>query len=234
MSATLWFDTNNSRDSEPGFESDWQPSRLSFSTITAETSDKDKLTIWLNRFLSSSGMSYAYKAVICSAGQEYELHFPHDVKAYLDTLDTLESTIMSTQSISNETPSATSETPNPHAPLATVSIKRDKQTNALTLQIDAKPFHDLLDSIGVINNGGTYISQPSAAFNVVRENELSTKLFLKREYPVVANLSAIWDTPPTIDRLEAICMSAQSVMRKILNHYQPIDIKVTIHKRMVG
>jgi hypothetical protein len=125
-------------------------------------------------------------------------------------------------------------TPTP-TQLIKLAIKRNKSDSRLMLTIDAKPLHDILDSIGcTADSSGSYRDRPSADFRIVNNNRLSTELFLKRVYPYEVNLTGIFSTPPTVARLREICETALDAVRKILDHYQPIDISYTIHKRIVG
>lgn len=116
------------------------------------------------------------------------------------------------------------------------SIRRNKTTGALELCIDAKALHEHLDAIGIPKQGGEYLNQPYSGFGVVRENSLSSNLFLKvpPQYPLVVNLSANFDLPPPYSRLLEICRSADAVVRRILTHYEPIDISFTIAKALVA
>lgn len=118
--------------------------------------------------------------------------------------------------------------------LATVSIRRDKPSNALIMELNAKPLHDLLDSIGVGHTGDMYNDRPQAGFRIASGDELSTELFLKRQYPVKVNLSTVFSNPVSYNRLKNIAESSFPVIRKILEHYQPVDIKIQINKRLVG
>ena len=117
-------------------------------------------------------------------------------------------------------------------PLVDVTIVRSKPTNRLSLQISAKPLHDYLESIGVETRGNEFVDQPATSFNVVNGEMLSTKLFLRREYPVTVDLSSIFRDPPTPQRLLNVARSANAVVKSILAHYQPVDIKISIHKRV--
>lgn len=118
------------------------------------------------------------------------------------------------------------------------SIRRNKTTGALELCIDAKALHEHLDAIGIPKQGGEYLNPPYSGFGVVRENSLSSALFLRvppqSQYPLVVNLSANFDAPPPYSRLLEICRSADVVVRRILTHYEPIDISFTIAKALVA
>lgn len=119
--------------------------------------------------------------------------------------------------------------------MATVGITRSKVNNALQLVINAKPLHDLLDTLGAtVGRDGTYNNRPPAQDTVLRNSELSTEVFLRREYPTTINLGPVFQSPPTMNRLKDLCNSAYPVIRKILTHYQPVDIQVTINKKVIG
>jgi hypothetical protein len=56
-------------------------------------------------------------------------------------------------------------------------------------------------------------------------------VFLQRAYPAKFNLSEVFaGTPPSMVTLQRVTESAFDVVRKILEHYQPIDITVDIKK----
>jgi hypothetical protein len=118
--------------------------------------------------------------------------------------------------------------------MAKISITREKSSNKLVLSVDAKPLHDLLESIGVaIGADGNYKERPVASFSTVERGVISTELLLRRQYPVNVNLSGVYPRPPTVQQLQELCGSAHAQIRTILQHYQPIDISVTISKRLV-
>ncbi len=120
-----------------------------------------------------------------------------------------------------------------HKPLVEVAVKRGKPDSRLVLTINAKELHSRLDEMGAPSDGDRYSDGPASTFRIVNGDSLSTELFLKKEYPVTVNLTGIFSQPPTPERLKAICNSTYDVVRKILLHYQPIDIKVTLLKRPV-
>lgn len=116
------------------------------------------------------------------------------------------------------------------------SIRRNKASGGLELCIDAKALHEHLDAIGIPKQSGEYLNGPYSGFGVVRDNTLSAALFLKVpvSYPLVVNLSASFESPPPYARLLEICRSADGVVRRILTHYEPIDISFTISKSLVA
>lgn len=123
------------------------------------------------------------------------------------------------------------------ASMVTLDIKRGtvdgkNHGSALMLIIDAKPLHDLLDLMGCEVAGDTYRNGPSFGGRVVDSaDNLAPGLFLRRVYPLKVNLSEVYSTPPTLSRLRHLAESANSAIQKILEHYRPIDIKVTIAKQ---
>ena len=128
----------------------------------------------------------------------------------------------------------------------------------LHLLVDAKEFHEQLDEIGCTHTGTKYNDRPLAAGTVAGSNFLmSTEVLLTRDPKVVEvverkrvgeelkesvikipttsmfDLSAVWTTPPSFENLKKLCNSANDAARKILEHYQPVDICVEIHKKIV-
>lgn len=129
---------------------------------------------------------------------------------------------------------AATATPGTESPMVEVSVRRNKPDNRLVLTINAKELHKRLDEMGAPSGSDTYEDRPVTTFRVVSGDALSTDLFLRKEYPVTINLSGIFTQPPTPEKLATICNSSFDAVRKILLHYQPIDIKVTLLKRPVG
>lgn len=119
--------------------------------------------------------------------------------------------------------------------MARIAITRDKATNRLLLTIDAKPLHDMLDAIGcLVDDSGNYRDRPPAQTSTCTQSTISTEALLKRSYPTVISLSGVFSQPPTVHQLRELCSSAHAQIRTILLHYQPIDISVTINKRVIG
>lgn len=116
-----------------------------------------------------------------------------------------------------------------------IKAKITREAGKLVLVIDAKEFHDTLDTIGVLHDGSKYLNGPATTEVVadVRNHTMSTSCLLKREYPAKFDLSGLWTAPPRFDHLKAICDSAYTQARKILDHYQPIDICIEIQKKVV-
>lgn len=113
-----------------------------------------------------------------------------------------------------------------------VGIKRE--AGKLMLVVDAKEFHEELDKIGCVHSGGMYINRPASNIAVASSRfEMSTECLLKREYPAKFDLSGIWSSIPTSGQLNQLCESAYAAGRKILDHYQPIDICITIQKKII-
>lgn len=138
----------------------------------------------------------------------------------------------------------------------TVGIRRI--AGKLSLLINAREFHNELDKIGVAHDGIKYLDQPTSAVTVATSGyTMSPVMLLKRDYrevevvemkpaeggyakeskmvPVTAtaDLSQVFSTPPSFQNLKKLCDSAHDVARKIFEHYQPIDISVEIHKKIL-
>lgn len=140
-----------------------------------------------------------------------------------------------------------------------IKIGVQRLAGKLTLVVNARDFHTELDKIGVAHKDGAYIDGPASSVSVATSAfVVSPLVLLKRDYrdielprmvkneagemvktvvktPVSAtyDLSGIWGNPPSFEQLKKLCNSANEVARKILEHYQPIDISVEIHKRVV-
>jgi hypothetical protein len=99
-----------------------------------------------------------------------------------------------------------------------ISTKITREAGKLMLVINAKDFHDTLDSLGVAHDGTMYLHRPTA------ETAVANRRF---------EISGVWSTPPTNANLTALCGSALPAARKILDHYQPIDISIEIQKKIV-
>lgn len=137
-----------------------------------------------------------------------------------------------------------------------VGIKR--VNGKLCLLVNAREFHTQLDEIGCTYTGTKYNDAPATANTVSSStHQMSTNVLLMRDYrdvdvveqkkvgdtvekvvtkvPVTAciDLSTVWANPPSFDNLKKLCNSANDAARKILEHYQPIDIAVEIHKKVV-
>ena len=123
-----------------------------------------------------------------------------------------------------------------HTPdsLVRAKIVRDMATSRLTLVIDAKPLHELLERMGVKTEGGangSFAGRPGARFSVASSDfQVSTEVLLNRRYPASYSLSAIWTEPPTIPQLKKLGESIHTAVRKILEHYRPIDISFSLVK----
>ena len=131
----------------------------------------------------------------------------------------------------------------------------------LHLLVNAKEFHDELDKIGVAHNTVEYLDQPATASQVATSAfQLSPRVLLRRDYrdvevvemkaadapdkpltkevvkmPITGmfDLSGVFAAPPSIEQLKKLCNSAYDTARKILEHYQPIDISVEIQKKLI-
>lgn len=135
--------------------------------------------------------------------------------------------------ITNDEPELSPEPEGERKEVITARITRPN--GRLTLEINAKDFHDILDSIGVRHDGTKYLDTPATDYAVVDGARfiMSTNCLLKREYPAKFDMSGIWVNPPKFESLKAVCESAYAQARKILDHYQPIDISIDIQKKIV-
>lgn len=154
-----------------------------------------------------------------------------DSNYFADFIASSQETPMPSFATSAIAPTVDTSVANPSTPLVEVAVRRNKPDNRLVLTINAKELHSRLDEMGAPVVGNAYDDQPISTFSIVSGDSLSPKLFLKREYPVTVNLSGVFSSPPTPQRLAAICNSSFDVVRNILLHYQPIDIKVTLLKQ---
>lgn len=116
-----------------------------------------------------------------------------------------------------------------------VNIKIKRSGGRVVMAVDAKGLHDVLDAIGVptIDSGERYADRPRADHSVLNRatSVLSTEVFLRRQYPATFDLSALFNDPPNPSVFQRIGDSAYDQVRKILEHYQPIDISVSITKK---
>lgn len=109
-----------------------------------------------------------------------------------------------------------------------------REAGKLMLVVNAKEFHDELDKIGCTYTGDKYDHRPLANTGVCNNRfEMSTECLLVRQYPAKFDLSGVWTTPPSINQLKTLCASAEAAGRKILDHYQPIDISIEIQKKIL-
>lgn len=123
---------------------------------------------------------------------------------------------------------ALTHTPNS---LVRAHVRRDTTSSRLALVVDAKPLHDLLTQMGVPIEDTTFANRPGARHAVASADfQLSTEVLLRRAYPHTVNLSAIWGEPPTIPQLRKLGESIHTAVRKILEHYRPIDISFSVVK----
>lgn len=203
----------------------------------------------------NGGNSAVYGLVVSDEPGAAMVHVPTGVFPDLDTIRTydggafapalndlltLEAYLEATRPQPPTTPAvAPVSTPaeSTEAPMVTLDIKRGtvdgkNHGSALMLIIDAKPLHDLLDLMGCEVSGDTYRNGPSFGGRVVDSaDNLAPGIFLRRVYPYKVNLSEVYSTPPTLSRLRHLAESANSAVQRILEHYRPIDIKVTIAKQ---
>jgi hypothetical protein len=118
-----------------------------------------------------------------------------------------------------------------------VEVKFKKVSGKLFILINAKGLHEILDSIGVQSSGtpSKYLDRPYATDQVCNTGNymLSTEVFLVKQYPLECDLTTVFGIPPTIDQLKKLAQSSFEQVRKILEHYQPIDIQVEIQKKVL-
>lgn len=129
-------------------------------------------------------------------------------------------------------PTETEQKDKQGAKMIDVSIKRD--AGKLMLVVNAKDFHSELDRIGCAHQDGMYLNRPATNVAVASNRfEMSTECLLKREYPAKFDLSGLFTNIPTTAQLKSLCESAYAAGRKILDHYQPIDINIHIQKKII-
>lgn len=118
-----------------------------------------------------------------------------------------------------------------------VNIKFLRENGRLMLSVDSTGLHEILDSIGVQTEGSPlrYRDRPYAVDAVanVTSYTLSTETLLIKQYPVKFDLSALFSKPPNMEALTKLAQSSFEQVRKILEHYQPIDIQVEIQKKVL-
>lgn len=116
-----------------------------------------------------------------------------------------------------------------------IKLNVKREGGRVFLYVNAKGMHDVLDQIGVPTDGGIlYKDRPRTTFMVADRvsNTLSTEVLLRKEYPAKFDLSTVYaDPPPSFSSLQRLTESAFEQSRKILEHYQPIDISVSIQKK---
>lgn len=122
-------------------------------------------------------------------------------------------------------------------PMIKLNMKREG--GKLMLLVDAKELHDDLDAIGVQCIGHKYADRPPTSIGIAdtRNHTLSTEVLLQKgpEYPVKFDLTSVYTAaPPSYQQLKKLCESAYDAARKVLEHYQPIDISVDIQKKLIA
>lgn len=115
-----------------------------------------------------------------------------------------------------------------------VKIGIARKLGKVTLTVDAKGLHDVLDTLGVPHSGNMYSDRPRANEAVLNRSTgvISTEVLLRREYPATFDLSGVFTEPPNPSMFQRIGDSGYDQVRKVLEHYQPIDINVTISKKI--
>lgn len=115
-----------------------------------------------------------------------------------------------------------------------IKLNVKREGGRVYLLVNAKGMHDVLDAIGVPSVGGMYSDRPRAEHSVANRSThtISTEALLRKEYPAKFDLSTVYtDPPPSFKSLQTLTESAFEQARKILEHYQPIDISVSIQKK---
>lgn len=121
------------------------------------------------------------------------------------------------------------------APTALVDVRIQRGTdNVLVLKIDARNLHKELELWGVSSDETDYLNGPQSTTRIIasNNNRVTTYALLKKGI-VTANLSRLFSTPPTRAVLLDIANSVQEAVNLIRDHYQPIDICVSVVKTPV-
>lgn len=121
--------------------------------------------------------------------------------------------------------------PTDRQPMVDVAIKRVPGSVGLTLTINARPLHDLLDSMGVPRDGASYMERPREDTSTVDRDRLlvSTHAILKRAYPLTIRLSEVFSAPVSHAQLVSIANSVRGQTERILDHYRPVDIRTRVY-----
>lgn len=120
-----------------------------------------------------------------------------------------------------------------------MSIKIAREAGKLYLTVDASGLHETLDAIGCTTTTAgavtRYNDRPYTTTAVLDagNHTLSTDLLLTKGTQRV-DLSTLYTRPPTADQLKRLANSANEKARLILEHYQPIDIQVSIQKKVLA
>lgn len=125
-----------------------------------------------------------------------------------------------------------------------IKLKFTRESGKLVLSVNATGLHETLDAIGCRTQtaGGVtrYESRPHAPTLVADTsgNTLSTEIFLVKppegKTETTYNLSEVYQRPPSLEQLRRLANSANEKARAILEHYQPVDIQVSIQKKLIG
>lgn len=123
----------------------------------------------------------------------------------------------------------------PNERMVSVSVKREASNGSkLFLYINAQKLHDTLSALGVPKTGNRFENRPVSRTAIADASfNLSTDVFLTAEYPAKYDLSQVFANPPSLSNLKRMCNSSFDAVRRILEHYQPIDISVEIQKKAV-
>jgi hypothetical protein len=123
----------------------------------------------------------------------------------------------------------------PNERMVHVAVQRHAATGSkLYLHINATKLHETLAALGVPKVGNRFENRPTSRTAIADASfNLSTEVFLVAEYPAKFDLSQVFTAPPSLSNLKRLCNSSFDAVRRILEHYQPIDISVEIQKKAV-
>ena len=116
--------------------------------------------------------------------------------------------------------------------MISVSLKRPVGQGAVLI-IDARPFHEYLKSLGCAEDNGRITNGP----HVYRdrpidpdEDSITSAALLKTGGPHTFDLSAQYGSPPNMERILRLLDrdTLHSTARKIIDHFRPIEIQVSI------
>lgn len=116
--------------------------------------------------------------------------------------------------------------------MISVSLKRPVGQGAVLI-IDARPFHEYLKTLGCIEENGKIANGP----HVYRDrpidpdaDQVTSAALLRTGGPHTFDLSTQYGAPPNMDRILKLLDrdTLHATVRKIVDHYRPIEIQVSI------
>lgn len=146
-------------------------------------------------------------------------------------------------------PATPTDAPSP-APtkLTTARLLRDK--GKLTLRLDVTGLHAYLDAIGIGRDPGysRYLDSPTNGAEIVdtRTHKVSPRALMSTKYHInpdtgtaepgilVYDILRVYSTPPTMATMEVIAESVREATIATINHYQPVEISVSVTSRRLG